>query len=232
MNANTVTRHYPHLTAEERFRLILAAGARGDEVECDRLLNAGQPVTVSFRDHLPYVIALQQVSMLAYIDLLDEATFYLDALDLADDMRDLYGDADPGEAQTPDAGKSDGSEEEAEAESSPEDACENPACRRTLDAALAVGFMLKTKVDGWKLFCERMTVPPFLVWEGLPGFSRLQDAVALAEKTAFGPEEFLRWLNQRRQGDEVEATEVPLTIKGRAGALERLFRERVTWWGG
>ena len=31
MNANAVAKHYGSLTPEERFSLILAAGARGDE---------------------------------------------------------------------------------------------------------------------------------------------------------------------------------------------------------
>ena len=37
MTINTLARHYDRLGAEERFRLILAAGARGDEAEQDRL---------------------------------------------------------------------------------------------------------------------------------------------------------------------------------------------------
>jgi hypothetical protein len=27
--------------------------------------------------------------------------------------------------------------------------------------ALATGFELRTKAEGWELFCERMTLPPF-----------------------------------------------------------------------
>ena len=38
MKANALARHYGNLTAEERFRLILAAGARGDKAEEDRLV--------------------------------------------------------------------------------------------------------------------------------------------------------------------------------------------------
>ena len=41
MNASTVTKHYGLLTPEERFRLILAAGGRGDEAEQDRLVSTG-----------------------------------------------------------------------------------------------------------------------------------------------------------------------------------------------
>jgi hypothetical protein len=41
------------------------------------------------------------------------------------------------------------------------------AWMRCLDIALAAGFVLRAKADGWKLFCERLTVPPFALWEGL-----------------------------------------------------------------
>jgi hypothetical protein len=113
-----------------------------------------------------------------------------------------------------------------------DDAGEPPAWQRYLDLALAAGFMLRTKAGGWKLFCERMTVPPFAVWEGLPGLDRLQRALQLAEKTAFGNEGFLRWLNAIRPAGEPERAEVPLTVEGMAAAAEELFRQSVQWWGG
>jgi hypothetical protein len=40
MNAKTLAKHYASLTAEERFRLIGAAGARGEKAEQDRLAAA------------------------------------------------------------------------------------------------------------------------------------------------------------------------------------------------
>jgi len=40
-DTKALARHYDNLTPEERFRLILAAGARGDKVEQDRLVNSG-----------------------------------------------------------------------------------------------------------------------------------------------------------------------------------------------
>jgi hypothetical protein len=37
MNANGLAKQYSQLTGEERFKLIIAAEERGDEVEADRL---------------------------------------------------------------------------------------------------------------------------------------------------------------------------------------------------
>ena len=90
---------------------------------------------------------------------------------------------------------------------------------------------MRTKADGWKLFCARLTVPPFLLWEGFPGFDRLQRALALTEKAAFTPEKFLRWLNTVRPAGKPELTEAPLTVEGVADANEKVFRQRTAWWG-
>ena len=98
--------------------------------------------------------------------------------------------------------------------------------------ALASGYVLRAKADGWKLFCEKLNILPFLYWENLPGFDRLQRAMALAEKAAFVPEGFLKWLNRIRPRGKPKLTEVPLTAEAVAKANEDIFRQRVQWWGG
>jgi hypothetical protein len=64
--------------------------------------------------------------------------------------------------------------------------------------AMAVGFVLKRKTEGWKLFCERLNIPHFMVWKEFPGLQRLQIALDLAEKAVFVEEGFVRWLNEVR----------------------------------
>ena len=92
--------------------------------------------------------------------------------------------------------------------------------------------MLKVKADGWKLFCERMNVPPFLLWEEFPGFKRLQDALAMAEQAAFKPEGFLRWMNDVRPKGDPEHTEEDLwTVEEVADGFEKVYRKRAEWWG-
>jgi hypothetical protein len=236
MNANAVFRHYGNLTPEERFRLILAAGARGDEAERERLVKAGRRITPSMQDHAPYAHAFDELAFLVFIELLEEAARYLEAFAHADDALDILGDdeeEDEGEAEE---GKEDDAEEEsdakADAKSVEEARSERSVWQRFFDMALAAGFVLRTKTEGWKLFCERMTVPPFAVWESLPGFDRLRRALKLAERAAFAPEGFLRWLNDIRPAGEAKRTEVPLTVEGLATATEKLFQKRVEWWGG
>ena len=120
----------------------------------------------------------------------------------------------------------------ADAESADDDDGQRPAWQQSLNLALAAGYVLRTKVDGWKLFCEQMHVPPFLLWENLPGFDRLERALGLAEKAAFVPEGMLRWLNAMRPAGEPLVTEVGLTAASVAAATEEVFRQRVGWWGG
>jgi hypothetical protein len=50
------------------------------------------------------------------------------------------------------------------------------AWERLVDQTLARGFHLKTKAEGWKRLCERLTIPPFTRWESLPGFARRASA--------------------------------------------------------
>lgn len=78
-----------------------------------------------------------------------------------------------------------------------------------------------------------MNLPPFSAWEGLPGFDRLQFALALAEKAAFCPAGMVRWLNRIRPEGEPEATAERLISAAKAAAgPEARFRQRVERWGG
>lgn len=232
MNSNILAKNYTNLTPEERFRLILAAGARRDEAEQDRLTRAGQRLTLQMPDHAPYAHAFHEIATLIYIELLEDAAFCNEAWIRADDPREFPDD--PGDDQEEEA---DEGSPEAEAKDAVAPAEDNhrkrPIWQRTLDVALATGYMLKIKADGWKLFCERLNLPPLLLWEEFPGFNRLQGALDMAEQAVFTPEGFLRWLNDVRPEGEPEHTEEVLwTVEEMADATEKVFRKRVAWWSG
>jgi hypothetical protein len=219
MKAAPLAKNYKCLTPEERFRLILAASGRGDDTERDRLAHGGGKITLSLPDHAPYAQAFNDLAFLTFIELLEEAAHYQEAFALTDKFGD---DEDEEESE-------DGSEEtDAQVDEGPKE----PVWSRALDIALAAGYMLRTKANGWKLFCERLNVPPLLIWEIHPGFERVQRALALAEKAAFNAEGFLRWLNRVRPKGAPELTTVPLTAEGVADANAKAFRHRVEWWGG
>ena len=221
MKAPPLAKNYTCLTTEERFRLILAAAGRGDEAERDRLAHAGGRITLTMRDHAPYAQAFNDLALLTFIELQEDTARYEECFALAHVTRGA-GEAAEEVSDVP------AEESDAQADGS---AGEEAGCFLTLDLVLASGYVLRTKANGWKLFCERLNVPPFLLWEVLPGFERLQRALARTEKAAFVPEGFLRWLNHVRPKGEPELAAVPLTVERMAAANEEAFRKRVQWWG-
>jgi hypothetical protein len=225
--ASAVTRQYGLLTPEERFRLILAAGARGDADEQGRLRRAGGRLTLGLPDHAPYAHAFDELSWLVFIELLDSAAAYLEAF-LQADSAELCNTDEVGEDQGGDEGEG----AEAGAAGAGPGGAGRSAVDRWLGIALASGLLLKSKADGWKLFCGRLSVPPFAAWAGLPGLARVERALALAQEAAFVPEGLVRWLNGVRPAGAPEVTAVPWTAEEAAAGLDRLFRERVAWWGG
>ena len=70
MNATALAKNYGSLTPEERFRLILAAGARGDEAEQARLVATGGRIALSLQDHAPHAHAFGELAVQVYLDLL------------------------------------------------------------------------------------------------------------------------------------------------------------------
>jgi hypothetical protein len=222
MKVPPLANNYKSLTPEERFRLILAASGRGDVAERERLLRAGGRISLSMQDHAPYARALDDLDTMVFLELLEEAARYQDA------FHQLHccdqGDDDEVEKKRDEEPNAGTNEEELDGDWA--------VWHRYFDIALASGYILRAKADGWKLFCERMTILPFLFWEMLPGFDRLQRALALAEKAAFTAEGFLRWLNRIRPKGVREWTELPITAELVAKVNEAFFRERVRWWNG
>jgi hypothetical protein len=244
VNAEAVAKHYDQLTPEERFRLILAAGARGDEAEQDRLRTAGQRIKLSMPEHAPYAHAFGELAELTFIELVEDAARYLDAMALVSDAGRMIGPEDSEAQENAEAEQGrdrEGTEDVAGGDPDPEAVADEAladedrrlwlVCERTVDQALAAGYALRTKMGGWTLFCKRLSLPPLLFWEGFPGLDRLQRALALAERVAFTPAGFLSWRNEIRPAGTPKLTEPPLTAEGIAEATAAAFRDRAKWWG-
>jgi hypothetical protein len=226
VKGNSLVKNYSHLTPEERWRLIVAASSRGDEVERDCLVRTGSRITLSMRDHAPYAHAFDEAADLMFIVLLEDANQYHDArnrcIELVPENNEDAEGSDPED------------EQDTKIEEDPQVHADHDESirERYFDLLLVSGYILKANVGGWKLFCEKLNIPPFIYWEMLPGFHRLQDALALAEKVAFTQEGFLKWLNRTRPEGEPELTKAPLNVDELAAGTEMAFRQRVQWWGG
>jgi hypothetical protein len=219
MSPNGLAKHYPTLTPEERFRLIVAAHGRGDTAEADRLSAAAKRITFSNWDYSPYAHAFIELAIVTLLELLDDVARHDEARQrwTDDAMRDFFvGKRRRGTRRKDSTTLSDGPR----------------------DLYLAVGFILRTKAAGWRLFCERMGIAPFALWKYLPGFERLQKALTLLEGTsersgpAFGSADMVNWLNRVRPAGAPEATETGILTPAKiADETEEAFRERARWWG-
>jgi hypothetical protein len=231
MNTSGLAKHYDRLTPEERFRLILSASGRGDRDEADRLARACGRISMSMQDYAPYAKALMEVAFVTYIDLLEECSRYTDTITFNDEALEDKS-AQKSDKSEPQNGADAQRSGDGKSSRKLSDAWrKKPIWQRSMDLMLGAGYTLRTKAEGWKLFCERSSLPPFLLWEAFPGFDRFQRTLSLTETWAFAPEGFLRWLNDIRPAGAPELTEVPLTIDSVADAEEQLFRDRVEWYG-
>jgi hypothetical protein len=80
MNTNHLVRQYDKLSAPERLALLLAATARGDEVERVRLLETAPRLALSVPHQFGLTESFLLLSQLQFMELLDVAGSYLAAL--------------------------------------------------------------------------------------------------------------------------------------------------------
>jgi len=194
VNTHSVAKHYDTLTPEERFALLVAAQARGDQAEYRRLQDAAPRVAVSEQTHQPITLAFLEISWAKFVQLSDLAANILTAF-ITWRSTAKKDEDDP-----------------------------------LIHNALALGYSLKTHTAAWVMFCERHRLAPFVFWQKLPGFVRLEMMLGIVEGALFSPEGYLRWVNNRRPPGAPEKTQVDLTAESAARELESWFQERVAWW--
>jgi hypothetical protein len=233
VNTKTIANRYSQLTPEELFRLIMAANARADEVERDRLANAGQRITLSMSAHSPYALAFGELSFVTYMDLLEEAANFLDEHQRATNAAGLVGARMPIRRRA----RATTRNEEVPAVENAADDADKPPLWTHADVVNAIGFFFKAKLIGWKFFCERWNAAPLSLWEHgeYPGLDRLKRTWALVRNGLAFPTtaDLVRWLNTVRPIGDPELTEANIMTAERiADSLDAQFRERVRWWGG
>jgi hypothetical protein len=216
-------RHYSELSGEERFRLILAASGRGDTVEKERLSKAAHRIELVTPDHAPASFGFNNLSLMTYIELLDAAGFYREVMTMEEHEEDLKFEREW-------KGRIEEMEDDEE-EYVPLDVQGLKPDKRSLGMTLAAGCILREKARGWVLFCERIGVPPFLLWDDLPGYDRLKRDMDIAETFAFSREALLRWCNRKEEPGEQKIKEV-ISAEQCAVEAELLYRKQVEWWGG
>lgn len=230
MNIKTVANSYSLLSPKERFQLIVAAGARGDQPEQDRLRTSAKDIKLSVPDHSPWAQAFHELAMMTFLEILDESAKHRMAHAHWCDAED--------EAETVEGDEDEATDESDDTEPTSEDEDESPA-DHWFNLYMAQGFILRTKIAGWRLFCERLNLPPFAAWQFLPGYERFQITVAMVEDNKFrrapmfSTEGMVRWLSRiRPKGEPAPREEDLLSPERFADELDGVFRQRATWWGG
>jgi hypothetical protein len=186
MKTKNLANLYAQLSAEERFRLIVAASDRGDETERERLESVSERITFFNLDYSPYAQALQEFATLEFLVLVEEVVKFDYALERWSDA-DMMHCVD-GQTDTP----------------APPENDARTIKDQLFQMFLAEGFLLRMRVAGWTLFCSRMGVSPFGLWQYLPGFERLQRKLNMVEETtdrpwrAFTPADMTRSRNRIR----------------------------------
>jgi hypothetical protein len=95
------------------------------------------------------------------------------------------------------------------------------------DWGLASGYLLKTWTEGWKLFCERRDIAPFMDGQD---YERVERALELNEVATSQPSDLLRLYSRRPKGQsEPIVVESPEEI---GTGFEQALHVFEAWWGG
>jgi hypothetical protein len=100
------------------------------------------------------------------------------------------------------------------------------------DFAVLFGYYLGIKVAGWRMFCDRLSVPSLAFWKSYPSFDRLMRVLPITEQLACRPQDFLDRLDRYRPDLPPTQLRCAFTPESVADALGRMFREGVERYGG
>jgi hypothetical protein len=166
MNTNGLAKHYAHLSPKERLPLILAASARGDEAERNRLAYSAPTVDYRRPDYYGLAEGMLLACKFHLLEMLDMAAFYWEISGLLGEWEAL---TDEGE-QKP------------------------PYLLYTTVAASA--YLFVTKLDGWRRFCSEFPCDSEQLMKGLPGFATVKRTEESARLRACTREEATLWIRE------------------------------------
>jgi len=146
MNANGLAKEYGKLRPCERLPAILAAEARGDEAERDRLVRSAPVETCSVSNHRWLTQALFELTMMHALELLDVAACFWQAWGLT-----LVHEEQAGKRK----GKAAREAEERE--------------WKTYCMLRHFAYRFTVRVDAWKQFCAELKIDPQALLAYLPG---------------------------------------------------------------
>jgi hypothetical protein len=146
----------------------MAASARGDEVEQQRLANSAPREGFRLPDYHGLGEGLLLASLFHLLQLLDLAALYWQAGGLLEQWEAF---ADEDDDHTPP--------------------------KRLRETVGMFAYVLTVKVDGWRHFCAERQLDPEALMADLPGYDTVKRAEEAAWIMACTPEEAAAWLRER-----------------------------------
>jgi len=165
MNSDPLARHYGALTPWERLPLLVAASARGDAVEEDRLARAAPKNGFRVPDFWGLAEGLDDLVKLYLLDQLDLAALYWRFAGLL--------------------------EQESWDRPSRQ---ERQRQERRWQLLKMLAYRYVVRADGWRLLCAEMSIDPEVLLRELPGYDSVQQMEQVTRLIAFGAEEALAFL--------------------------------------
>jgi hypothetical protein len=166
MNTNGLAKLYDRLTPRERLPLILAASARGDDVEAERLARSAPRRDVRLPDYHGLGEGMLFACLFHLLALLDTALLHWQAAGLQSQASAFLGE--DGEA----------------------------CAERLGEAARIYAYLFTVKMDGWRRFCSEFNVDPDFLMQDLPGYETVQRGEEAARRVAFTPDEATAWMRR------------------------------------
>ncbi len=210
MNTNGLARHYDKLTPRERFPLIVAATARDDKQECDRLIDSAPKIGWRLPDYYGLGDALQDLGLVFMLELLNLVAQYWHA----DGVLESY-------ALSPKTKKDKTLED------------------RLHGMLKLLAYLFVVNLDAWKQLLTELQMAPDFLFMGMPGHDALRRFEPLARIMAFTKEEAAAYLNKTRRnksgktkaetgGEVVEV--VPITVESEIADMRKFLSDREAKW--
>jgi hypothetical protein len=180
MNTDPLARHYEVLTPWERLPLLVAASARGDAVEEDRLARAAPTNGFRVPDYWGLAEGLDDLVKLYLLKQLDLAAFYWRFAGLLE--RHSWDHPSRQERQRDER-------------------------RWQLLKLLAYRYVVRA--DGWRLLCAELHLDPEVLLKELPGYEAVQQMEQAARLIAFSAEEALAFLRADAEANRPAEDNIP-----------------------
>lgn len=163
MTPSRLPRHYDALTPWERLPLIVAASARADDVEVDRLIRSAPTHGCRVRDYWGLAEALNELVTNYLLEQLDLVASYLQVM--------TFREQEP----LPSARKAQRQQQQQQEQ-------------RCLLSRMQV-YQFVVRADGWKQLCAELSIDPDVLLRGQPGFDTLVRFEEQVRPIAFNAEE-------------------------------------------